>query len=370
MTPRRRLLDTLHRKPTDRVPISMYELCPYPGCDYAGFANEAPSYRRLLSLMAETTDTLMMVSPTYAFPNVEKLTERKTWRVGQSVYETTTLHTPKGPLTAKTRRDDDIHTVWHLEHFLKDLDDIPLYQSLDFRCEADTANLFAKQAALGENGLMMATVADPICLAAELFSMEDFLVYALTDTGVIQDLLDWLWEGVRARLDMVLRKDVRDIMFRVVGPEYATPPYLPDRFFEPFVARYLRRISDSVGRAGGIARAHSHGRVRHALRAFADAGVMCVDPVEAPPDGDITLAEAKALYGDRMTLMGNIELKALELLTPAEITALVRDAMRDAKEGGGFILMPTATPINIPLHPKTEANMIAMIEAGLEYGRY
>lgn len=41
-----------------------------------------------------------------------------------------------------------------------------------------------------------------------------------------------------------------------------------------------------------------------------------------------------------------------------------------ATSGGGFILMPTAAPINVPLSPATEENYRAFIEAGLEFGGY
>jgi hypothetical protein len=44
--------------------------------------------------------------------------------------------------------------------------------------------------------------------------------------------------------------------------------------------------------------------------------------------------------------------------------------MGQAKEGGGFVLIPTAGPINVPLSPRTEANYKAFIDAGLEFGRY
>jgi hypothetical protein len=32
--------------------------------------------------------------------------------------------------------------------------------------------------------------------------------------------------------------------------------------------------------------------------------------------------------------------------------------------------MPTASPIDVPLSPRTEENYRAFIEAGLEYGEY
>ncbi len=69
-------------------------------------------------------------------------------------------------------------------------------------------------------------------------------------------------------------------------------------------------------------------------------------------------------------MWGNIELKLLEQGTSAQVRAEVRKIMDQAKDGGGFVLIPTAGPINVPLSPKTEANYKAFIDAGLEFGRY
>jgi hypothetical protein len=44
--------------------------------------------------------------------------------------------------------------------------------------------------------------------------------------------------------------------------------------------------------------------------------------------------------------------------------------MAAAKSGGGFVLMPTTCPINIPLSQKTEDNYMQMFESALKYGDY
>ena len=79
------------RKPVDRVPISIYELCPYEGSDCASFANHEPSYSQLLAMMAEKTDTIMMSSPIERYPMMERITEKSTWREGGSLFEKTIL---------------------------------------------------------------------------------------------------------------------------------------------------------------------------------------------------------------------------------------------------------------------------------------
>jgi hypothetical protein len=68
--------------------------------------------------------------------------------------------------------------------------------------------------------------------------------------------------------------------------------------------------------------------------------------------------------------MGNIELRELENGDPRRIDQLVRQVMEAAKADGGFILMPTAAPINIPLSPRTEANYLQMIDSARIYGQY
>ena len=95
-----------------------------------------------------------------------------------------------------------------------------------------------------------------------------------------------------------------------------------------------------------------------------------IDPVEAPPSGDIELKEVKRLYGDKLCLMGNIQLRDLETFSSNEIRALVTKCMEDGKPGGNFVIMPTASPIDVPIKPKTDRNYRIFIDTALEYGVY
>jgi len=49
---------------------------------------------------------------------------------------------------------------------------------------------------------------------------------------------------------------------------------------------------------------------------------------------------------------------------------MVKKAMVDAKRGSGFILMPTACPINVPLSKITQENYMQMLESAEKYGNY
>jgi hypothetical protein len=179
-----------------------------------------------------------------------------------------------------------------------------------------------------------------------------------------------LFERQQTQLKQILAQDVKDVVFRICGPEYATPPYLPPDLFRAFVTVYLAPICRQIREAGAIPRIHCHGKIGQVLNQFAETEAMALDPLEPPPDGDITLSEIKRRYGKQFCLFGNLELRELENSDPARIDKLVKQAMVEAKANGRFVLMPTAAPINVPLSSRTEANYMQMIESGLKYGFY
>jgi len=122
---------------------------------------------------------------------------------------------------------------------------------------------------------------------------------------------------------------------------------------------------------GAKVRLHCHGKIGRVLDLILETGCDGLDPCEPPPDGDLELHEVKRRYhAHGASVWGNLELKLLEHGTPDQVRAEVGKIMKQAKEGGGFVLMPTAAPINLPLSPETEANYKAFITAGLELGHY
>ncbi|HEY3378924.1 MAG TPA: uroporphyrinogen decarboxylase family protein [Armatimonadota bacterium] len=365
MTGRERLLATLQRQPVDRVPISTYELSAFGTWDWPV---REPSYARLIDEVTERTEALPLWNPTVN--TVSEPPEITTWQEDGSTLTRTTLQTPKGPLTSVTRIMPNIQTTWTIEHLCKTEDDIARYLSLPIQpAPVDTSGFAPLDAAVGERGLVLCDTGDAIGHAASLFEFGEFTVLAMTEPALIRALCDREHERIMHVLRAMLAAGCGPL-YRIWGPEYCTPPYLPPRAFREFVVPYISEMISLIHAHGCYARVHSHGRVAEVLDLIVATGADALDPVEPPPDGDITLAEVKARYGDQLILFGNMELKYLETETPPEIDARVREMMTEAKAGGGYVLMPTAAPINIPLSPRTEANYLAFIEAGHRYGCY
>jgi uroporphyrinogen decarboxylase len=83
--------------------------------------------------------------------------------------------------------------------------------------------------------------------------------------------------------------------------------------------------------------------------------------------GDCNLAELKRLWGDRITLKGNLHTTAVMLRgTVDDVVRAAKQAIDDAAAGGRFILS-TGDQCG---RDTPDANIRAMIETARTYGRY
>jgi len=71
----------------------------------------------------------------------------------------------------------EVDTVWVLEHFLKDADDLRAYLDIPdevFQYQADGSNLFHLESQLVDAGIVMVETADPICQAAREYRGDEY----------------------------------------------------------------------------------------------------------------------------------------------------------------------------------------------------
>jgi len=113
------------------------------------------------------------------------------------------------------------------------------------------------------------------------------------------------------------------------------------RAFRELVVPYDREMYGAAHARGGKVRAHCHGNCMGFLETMAEIGIDSVEPLEEPPFGDVTLAEAKRRVGDRMLLSGNVASNMFARMTNGEVREAVRRAVRDGAPGGGFSLRTT-----------------------------
>jgi uroporphyrinogen-III decarboxylase len=378
-TSRSRLLTALSGGVPDRVPINTYELAGRNSLDWY---NTQPSYAELMDYIRAHTDCITNWNPRIAtdqytcherFLCSDHPVDMETQIEAAGQFERTTriCHTPKGDLRMVAQRDPEVYTTWHVEHWCKSVADVEKALSVPYQpATYDASDLTRVRAELGEHGLVMASIGDPAYLAAELMSFQDCLMWVFEQrehfARVVAILAERVMENLRRQLDCCVVD-----LYRIVGPEFFTPPYLSPSMFQRFVLPHVRAMTQLIQSRGGRVRVHCHGRIGRVLDMILETGCDGIDPCEPPPDGDIQLDEVKRRCASRgVSVWGNIELKLLEHGTPGQVRDEVRRIMDQAKAGGGFVLIPTAAPISLPLAPETATNYRAFIDAGLEFGIY
>jgi len=377
MTRRERLMATLRGDPVDRSPVSFYEINgldenpadPDPFNIYSH-----PSWRPLIELAREQTDRIVMrgVGYTAMTPDpIDAVSETTTAVRDGSRFTTRRVKAGGRTLTARTRRDPDVNTVWTIEHLLKDTDDLRAFLELPVPADdghVDGRAVVETEARLGETGIAMIDTPDPLCLAASLFNMADYTVIAMTEQALFHRLLERFATTLLPKTSAVAAA-LPGRLWRIYGPEYAAPPYLPPRLFRDYVCRYVTPMIASIHRHGGYARIHSHGNLKAILDLIAGMGADGLDPIEPPPQGDVDLAYVRVRYGHGMVLFGNLEVSDIETLPTAQFEAIVRRAVAEgtAGNGRGFVLMPSACPYGRELSPRALRNyetIIAVVERG------
>jgi uroporphyrinogen-III decarboxylase len=139
---------------------------------------------------------------------------------------------------------------------------------------------------------------------------------------------------------VLLRGEGVDLVW-VGGSEWVTPPMGSPALYDALVQEQERAIVRYVhAHSDAVVQVHCHGKVRRALAKTIERAVDYTEPVEPPPDGDITMREAKALAAGRITLGGNIE----QRLMCNESERTVERAVRAAFEAPNdrFVLVTTA----------------------------
>jgi hypothetical protein len=270
------------------------------------------------------------------------------------------IDTPKGELTFVHDWDPASQTTWTVKYPCESHADIAKMASIPWERPEGLApptgmNLPEE---FSERGILRTGISTPMVCVAGMMPYQMFLELCATHL----DLIRKLTEVCRHRI-----LDVLSVLFSEPGIEYVwmggsewvTPPMGSPALYDALVQEQERSIIERCHRHGAVVHVHCHGHVRHALRRSIERGADYTEPVEPPPDGDITMTEAKALADGRITLGGNVEVRVLCY----EDEGAVEPAVRAAFDGGTerFILAPTEGP-SPTISDREHRNWMKMID--------
>lgn len=372
MNRRERLMATLRGEAVDRPPVSFYEINgldedPHDPDPFNIYSD--PSWWPLLELAREKTDLILMRGVTYSdvLPDpVDDLAEITTTIDNGTECKVKRIKVGKRVLTSRTRRDADMNTVWTLEPYLKDVDDLKAFLELPLpepEGEPDPTPVLQAEVLVGDAGIVMIDTPDPLCLAAALFEMGEYTVVAWSEQELFHRLLERFAADLQHKTEQISEM-LPGHLWRIFGPEYASVPYLPPALFREYVVRYDRPMVEAIQRHGGYARIHCHGNLKAILDDIVSMEPDGLDPIEPPPQGDVTLGYVRQTYGENIVLFGNLEVSDIEQLPTDQFEVKVKTALEEgtAGEGRGFVLMPSACPYGRKLPALTMRNYEKIIE--------
>ena len=197
---------------------------------------------------------------------------------------------------------------------------------------------------------------DPMILG---MGFETFALMLYDDRGLVEDLLD-LYTGWYARAVRHLCALDFDFLWFADDLAYKTGPYVSPRIFRQMFLPRFRRVADQITKPWIF---HSDGNLMPLLDDLLSLGMNGLNPIEP---GAMDLGDLKRRYGRSLCLAGHISVDTLARGSEAEVEDLVRDAIRVAGPGGGYI---AGSSNSIAYYCKPE-NARAMARAIQRYGRY
>lgn len=195
---------------------------------------------------------------------------------------------------------------------------------------------------MGYMGFFFATKDDPA------------LVEAVMDRYT-QHHLELIRELVKRPIDLIQIAD--DVCM-------STGPFIRPGQFKAWWIPRVQKLLDPIIAAGIPYIFHSDGKIDHFMDIIIDLGFMANNPIE-PACNDI--AQVKKRYGDRITLMGNLDIGGvLASGTQEEVRVEVNQLLKVMMPGGRYIAMSSSS-ISDAVIPE---NYDAMVEAVIESGKY
>lgn len=359
MNSRERFLAAVGHREPDRVPVKIQLLYDWQQTD--------ESYREFRDYHAQYGDTFDAWYPPQGRWFLDPIAAREEMIVEADGRQCHVLQTPRGELVScRSPRGPGGRP----KRFMSSAEDARKFLSIqEVSLEPDVSGFHEKGEAVGDEGMIWIRLPDPIGVVAGNFDEEPFALLAATDEALIMEMLGRVADREYRYIERLLSQGVRGV-YNFSGPEFAIPPLMSPRLFERFVVGFNRRLYDLIHRHGSWVETHCHGKTSGFLEAFAEMGSDLVNPLEPPPIGDVVLSDAKRRVGDRLCLVGNMQLDEIERGSPERVRHLTAEAIKQAGAGGGFIFSLCAALYRRNLPDQCTENLKVILDTIHTVGRY
>jgi uroporphyrinogen decarboxylase len=223
------------------------------------------------------------------------------------------------------------------------------------------ATKYAKKT-LGNDMAIATFIRDPFAHAWEIFTPVKFVTWMYQKPNFIKRAIEKL-----ADFNVQIIKHIADAGadFIISGGDYCEEkgPMVPPRFFREVIFPNLKRQVEEAHRRKMKFIKHTDGNINLLLGDMAEIvdGLHSLDPTAG-----VDIGEVKALYGDKLILMGNVAVDSLANKTRDKVIEETEECIRKASRGGGHILSSS----NSWAAGAKMDNCLALLNTGRKYGSY
>lgn len=340
MTKRERVWNALNHRPVDKIPKGEIAISP-------GIANRILGGGYSEAFMDYEREKAVRELLKMDFVNVG---DWPSWQIG-----TTEKGDPIFQSNYGEKYIDNGVSKHIIERPFADIEESDSYRTPDIKkVSGDLVRKFAEET----DFFVFAQIGGPISMVNELVGMEDYMVWSMTNTEKIRELARkiMIYEVQKAKLfidsgaDGILLAD--DMAFNT---GVFLPPYIMEEVAYPFYEEAIREIKAHKNVPIVL---HTDGNINTVLDRIVKLGFDGIQSLQ--PFAGMDIREVKEKYGDKICLIGNIDLDYIMTFAPEEeVRKNVQETIRSAAKGSGFILSTCNTLVDIiPLE-----NVHAMYEA-------
>lgn len=197
-----------------------------------------------------------------------------------------------------------------------------------------------------------------------LFGWENAMILSLTDPDAMKDLAKRIG-ALHAEIGCKLVENGADLVLVADDLAYSSGTFFSPDILRDIVFPVLKDEIHEIKKTGAPVMLHSDGDLNGVMEDLIDCGFDGLQSLQ--PSAGMDIGRIKEKYGDKLTLMGNLDLNTLlPFGSPEEVREAVRSLITTAAPGGGFIL----STCNILTRDIPVGNALAMYDEAETFGVY
>jgi len=209
---------------------------------------------------------------------------------------------------------------------------------------------------------VFAQIGGPVSMLNEMFDMEDYMVYCMTNPDEMLMISDKVIEYEIEKAKLFLDAGA-DGIFLADDIAFNSGTLLPHHTMDRLVFPYYKEMIKQIKAYKDVPIVfHSDGNLNAVMEKIVDCGFDGLHSLQ--PSAGMDIGEIKRKYGDKLCLWGNLDLNyIMSFGTTEEVKETVRKTVEEAGYNSGFIL----ATCNVMINSIPEQNILAMMEAARDF---